>query len=689
MGEKKGTVASVAAAVVAIVGFVRASVGLGEDKGIQLDTFVLPLALGCIATALIVCFYYQSKASKKLGRDFEAEKEKANQLESKLKGTSVQLEEALADLSDAKDKLREFEANSISMIQPLEYMRVLQKLIKEHGEGNLLLFNVELNTFVDDESFKRFWVPFAQLPQVKSVQLVLPPSRFERWERIVTGVRSDYFREQGDKFTACRYEAGNGASEDRIGFALYQPLKDPEAHDWAAVFLINRPFVVERDDYYEYQQILEYKGNQEAIGQCRNLWDREFDRAWAETATGIQRYYARRRRPPSLGELLDDHDCDENRRELMTRVVGVERYAPDGSRYPKPAQLSQSRQETGDRRASFVLQFDRRPNVPGEKEEIRGYVVGLPENGEPRPCVIWASGFGDGDRPRLAEKLSRRMRRREKKLIEVFYKKSGKLEESTCTRLSEDIREVLNYVAAVPEVDADRLCIVGISISGYLAAKLAAADERVKGLVMVAPPFDVVEMLDQFRVENLQAARRIPRFEDFLKARTGLRIADWDENAEYSNYFNHVVRSCYLVDLAVKGPDEFGRGAFFRALHEITHSERQVALIFGKNDPIVDADVNLAHLTAQVQKGEIDKRNLHLLRIPYAHYLPERGPVGRYPFARTTESRELLRKMLSGMAVVIDRCLHLVRSPEEKKKELEETGTSELDIVDIADFETV
>lgn len=559
-------------------------------------------------------------------------------------------------------RLAENERNRIRAINPKQYAEIVHQLMKEHGPGRLLLFNVELNTFKLDEPFLGLWKPLAGNDTLREVRLALSPEKYKRWEDIVTNLRADFFsrEEFGRKFVACEYPLHREHGEDRIAFALYESERDPENHDFAAVFLINRPFVrTNPAGVNEYLEILEYRGDRKAIGRCKNLWKDTYSPQLAESAERIQRFHARLKNPPDLGEVLSEHGCDRKRVEEIRRIVGVRRTWDRTRASPAPKDLmSTRRMRTGGVEFNLPLRND--PRIAGAPtEQVTGWCRGLPESAgrDQLPCVIWASGFGDGDRPKMAQLISKRMREKNPDLVEVFYRRSGRLEDATCTRIQEDLSAVVDYVSEIPAVQPERLCIVGISLGGYLAAKIAASVDSVGSLVLVAPPFDVVEMLDRFREQHVRnwfpRLSRAPTFADFLKARQQFRFAHWDKSRAYSNYFNNVVGAHYLVDFAIKGPQEFGIQTFLEALGTVTRSGRRVALVYGRNDPVVDAGMNIPILKKEVKSGKIHDEYMKIESIPLAHYFPGPDDQG-YPL--NTE-RQKMQIMIEGMAQAIEGCL--------------------------------
>jgi uncharacterized protein len=52
----------------------------------------------------------------------------------------------------------------------------------------------------------------------------------------------------------------------------------------------------------------------------------------------------------------------------------------------------------------------------------------------------------------------------------------------------EDAREALKYLSQRQEVDANRMAVIGHDMGGVIAMKLAATEERIKGLALISTP---------------------------------------------------------------------------------------------------------------------------------------------------------------------------------------------------------
>lgn len=129
----------------------------------------------------------------------------------------------------------------------------------------------------------------------------------------------------------------------------------------------------------------------------------------------------------------------------------------------------------------------------------------LPEGlspGEKRPAVICCQGFSlvkEVWLPRHAEALNRAGY----VTLHLDYRTFGESEGQPRCRLVprmqvEDVRNALTFLETVPEVDATKLGLFGISLGGSVAARAAGEDERVKAVVAVACPSDLERVWSAF-----------------------------------------------------------------------------------------------------------------------------------------------------------------------------------------------
>jgi len=123
-------------------------------------------------------------------------------------------------------------------------------------------------------------------------------------------------------------------------------------------------------------------------------------------------------------------------------------------------------------------------------------LLGLPKTvSSPRPAVVFCVGFSLVKEVWLLG-FARRLRAAGYVTLNIDYRTFGESGGEPRCRLAprmqvEDVRAALSYLETVPEVDAARLGVFGVSLGGTIAAGAAAADRRVKAGVSVAAPGDL------------------------------------------------------------------------------------------------------------------------------------------------------------------------------------------------------
>ncbi|MDP1920604.1 MAG: alpha/beta fold hydrolase [Myxococcales bacterium] len=122
--------------------------------------------------------------------------------------------------------------------------------------------------------------------------------------------------------------------------------------------------------------------------------------------------------------------------------------------------------------------------------------------GERRPAVICCQGFSLVKEVWLP-KHAEAMNRAGYITLHLDYRYFGESEGQPRCRLVpraqvEDVRNALTFLETVPEVDASRLALFGVSLGGSVAAGVAGLDDRVKALIAVACPSDLERVWSAF-----------------------------------------------------------------------------------------------------------------------------------------------------------------------------------------------
>ncbi len=124
-----------------------------------------------------------------------------------------------------------------------------------------------------------------------------------------------------------------------------------------------------------------------------------------------------------------------------------------------------------------------------------------PDGVGPFPAVAMLHGFtGDRFEPhRLFVKTARDLAAHGIAALRFDFRGSGEsegdFEDVTVSGEVSDARAALDFLAAHPAVDADRLGLLGISLGGCVAALVAGDDDRVKALVLWSAVGHLLEVL--------------------------------------------------------------------------------------------------------------------------------------------------------------------------------------------------
>jgi len=228
----------------------------------------------------------------------------------------------------------------------------------------------------------------------------------------------------------------------------------------------------------------------------------------------------------------------------------------------------------------------------------------LPEekSEEKSPCVILAHGFCNskdefGGFPDLAAKLN------EKRICVLRFDFRGCGESGAepgrmlCSReWPIDLENAITYAIARPEVDPQRVALLGLSMGGSTVTYVSAFEDRVKTIISLAAVADGKKWLQQIWVDR----RGLPAWKQFL--------AEIEAYHKDRNEFNGSL-TCHLADMLARDEDDrFQMEEWhriypyynlnvplasiesvlnFRPLYVVNQSKCPILFIHGKEDALV------------------------------------------------------------------------------------------------------
>jgi len=147
-----------------------------------------------------------------------------------------------------------------------------------------------------------------------------------------------------------------------------------------------------------------------------------------------------------------------------------------------------------------------------EGQKLYG-MLHLPEGVEGVPAVALFHGFtGTKIEPhRIFVKMARRLMFHGIAALRFDFRGSGESEgdfvDMTVEGEISDALRALDFLQAQPEIDSDRLGVLGLSLGGLVAACVAGRDARVKSLALWAP-LGLVEEVSFMGEEDQQSAQQ-------------------------------------------------------------------------------------------------------------------------------------------------------------------------------------
>jgi pimeloyl-ACP methyl ester carboxylesterase len=143
--------------------------------------------------------------------------------------------------------------------------------------------------------------------------------------------------------------------------------------------------------------------------------------------------------------------------------------------------------------------------IPYEGSSLPGYFFRAAADDDPRPTVILTNGY-DGTAEELYFTNGAAALERGYNVLAFDGPGQGSMIIDHGVPLRPDwenvISPVVDYLTARPDVDRERIAIIGLSLGGYLAPRAATAEHRLAACVSDCGPYDVFDA----------AARRLPGF---------------------------------------------------------------------------------------------------------------------------------------------------------------------------------
>jgi uncharacterized protein len=142
--------------------------------------------------------------------------------------------------------------------------------------------------------------------------------------------------------------------------------------------------------------------------------------------------------------------------------------------------------------------------IPTPRGHMLAAILETAHPRDPRPAVLLITGAGgnhrDGSTTRSARAHNDAFRAIAARLTAlgfavVRYDKIGTGRSTgdyrataTTETLAEDVATIVRYLRTRPEVDADRIALLGHSEGGAIAARVASTDPRIHGVILLAAP---------------------------------------------------------------------------------------------------------------------------------------------------------------------------------------------------------
>jgi pimeloyl-ACP methyl ester carboxylesterase len=179
-------------------------------------------------------------------------------------------------------------------------------------------------------------------------------------------------------------------------------------------------------------------------------------------------------------------------------------------------------------------------DIPGRRFVVKATDFDIPgifyraaNDGKPRPTLLLLSGY-DGSQEELLHAFGFNALERGFNVVTFEGPGQPKVMRDQnvgfITEYERVITPIVDYCAAIPEIDSSKLALLGYSLGGFLVARAAAFEHRLAAVICVDGVFDVYKSFASTLPEPLQQMLRAGDFDGVNKAigvgmkhNTGLR----------------------------------------------------------------------------------------------------------------------------------------------------------------------
>lgn len=561
----------------------------------------------------------------------------------KRKDQTKRVAELEAELKDFRSK-----SDAITVLTKRDYAAILQDWNKL-GEGYLFLYNIEMQSFADSAVIEKTWGGVSKLTNIKGVVLLLPERKVRRWEKVVLRESSEnrfFAREENRKFFV--YEVPTHGDDVRkpptdIGLAIYRFGSAPDEgsfYDQVIVFVLSEPFsklndpFVEGDEkWWDYHHILGFKDSAQIVQTAANIVSANFNKIHMRDIVRVaaDAKPLAKMEPATLFEKLG---LDPGRRaEYLPHLADRHLKGYDPLVIPHSSD-----------RVEFAIEYANGDSVQGH------YNGGNTQGTERRRAIVCVGGFTETQETRLMELFEHVIEKED--VVQFYYQVSPPAEFMTLSRYMEDMRHVLTYVNQQPLVIKNEIVLIARSINAIVAALVAAQKdfrEMLAGVILVAPVFDMIQMIDNYRAATDQSHVTV---EKCWRTAPGYTADKWeDPDTNWLEFFGHNVRLTVLADIIRQegGPNTFALRGFTDAVGTISQ-KCPVCVLSNPDDPITGSKKAIEALAnAASGGGKIMEANFDFVSSSSQHLPPDQIPLDRYPWkfkGEAKEVRDALRKIL-------------------------------------------
>jgi len=469
---------------------------------------------------------------------------------------------------------------SRTKVQVFEKDELYEKVVSEteNFSGEILIFNIELNTFDQLELWKRLIQPEG----ISKVKIFLPAHIFLRLEKKLNEYPQilNLFLEGKEKIQIIVYP--DVKEWEQMAFALFNPPTKPSC----ILFPKVSPFSTfcPNTKVWSYVFFL-HAYSPLVVDACRNQINAIQNVATNTAFTIDEIVKFNEGNPVSIPDIFNQHN-ENAEKAKFTELV--------------------KRDHDGE----FEARLEGNSlKIKSRIREIEVCFFNLSQQETAKPLLLWLPPWRVPGWMKFIEWMDKELSDRYR-IAHLYISENADKYTFTSAKLdTEEAIKQIGHLHTQLKIEPNKIIIVGVSVGAFVAAEIAKSIESIKSICLLMPAIDLFDALDSFRSAGNSPIELFTR--KFYLAKNGFKASQI--NTQQEQYFEGRMGAYHLFDLPYRGAKCCNAKFFIENVREFTDAGGKVCIGYSEQDSMIKKE------TMSEVRQSFDRMNCAIKDIEWFH----------------------------------------------------------------------